>query len=124
MLRSIQLMHQGVRDDATLLVIDIMPPDTTFPELCQGNGLLRSYSSRKPPSPKKLVNGGSNGNGSSSGGSSRGLCSCFSGCVQRWRSLLSTSGSPYALADPSVLMSSHCVCSSMSCWVVTALWLL
>ena len=82
-LRSIQRMHQGVRDDATLLVIDIMPPDTTFPELCQGSGLLRSYSSRRPPSPKAT-----NGSSSSSGGSSRGLCSCFSGCVRGWLSLL------------------------------------
>ena len=72
-LTAIQRMHGGVRDDATLIVADLMPADTTFPQLCQGAGMLRSLNG------SVLGKSASAGSSSSSSSSKGGGCFCFGG---------------------------------------------
>ena len=43
MLRTIKSAHTGIRDDATLIVVDFMPAGTSFAQLCQAKpGLAKS----------------------------------------------------------------------------------
>ena len=74
-LRTIQAMYGGIRDDATIIVLDIMPSGTAFPQLSAAGGFTSRF-------PRKAGSGfSSHGSGlsqsSSSSKSSLG-CFCFS----------------------------------------------
>jgi serine/threonine protein phosphatase PrpC len=92
MIQTIVRAFGGLKDDTTLVVADILPEGTTFPQVASA-AKKGGMASNGSPSSSQL---GANGGGGSGGGGG-GLCGCFGGGASA-----TIDDSPSTRANPSV----------------------